>query len=111
MPNWSHLILVDESNPKLQFEFVVEKNDQQTIEKVTDRHHDNRNLPVVRKAKKYIRSTVNSTNASKRDRQVGLESYRLVVWVLACVSSGVVDLPEEEQLYSAFEFARFANEQ
>lgn len=109
IPNWTYLLLSHKSFKHLQFELVVGQNRKTNIEWVAERHAQNRNFQVVRDAKKYIRSRIKTGNASDRELTDGFEAFDLVICLIARLSKGVVDLPENDRLYSHSGFARYKN--
>ena len=109
VPNWSYLLLSHKSHQHLRFEFVVAKNSKSNVECLAERYAKNRNFDVVRDAKKYIWSKVKAGKASDREMTDGFRSHDLIICLLARLSDGVVDLPENGKLYSCSGFARYMN--
>ena len=108
-PNWSHLLLSHESSKHLRFKIVVAQNKKTNIDWVAERYPKNGNLPLVRNAKKYIWCQIEIGIATDRELTAGFASFDLVVGIIARESKGVVDLPENEKLYSYSGFSRYMN--
>lgn len=108
-PDWSYLLLSHSSLKNLRFKFVVARNKKDNIEWVTELYSGNRNLETVRTAKKYIWSEILSGKATNRELNAGFAYHDAVLYMMARLSKGVIDLPENNSLYSSSGFARYLN--
>ncbi|MEQ8787094.1 MAG: hypothetical protein RIC55_12375 [Pirellulaceae bacterium] len=85
---------------------VVERNNKQNVDFVSDRYRKNRNLDVVRNARKYIWTKIIGREATAREMMASFPFYSLLIHQLAYLSKGVVDCGRRTRKQKALHLSR-----
>ena len=92
----------------LHFKLVVAQNTKTNIQSIADRFPRDTKVAIVEQAKKYVWCEIITGRSSDKELLVGIHLLNQIVALIARKSKAVVDLPENEKLYSSVGFSRYS---
>src|SRR5688572_12070889 len=118
-PNWRWLSFGTPQVEDYCFVFGVERNTRENIREVEGNYPNNASLAVIRAAKKYVWSSIRIREEARRRSfrrplreldqilEKAIAAHLQLLFALVNLSNGIIERPENEQLYTARSFATY----
>lgn len=108
-PDWSAVTAGHPRHRRVESVFVVAKNSAAQKRELATRYEGDASLEIVRRAPIFIWSQLKvPLSAPAAVLLAAMDTHRALVAAISRIGGGVVDLPENERLYSAAAFGRYA---
>ena len=108
-PDWSAVTVAHPRRPRVQSVFAIAKNSVAQKRELAARYEGDANLAVVRDAPIFIWSQLKlPLSAPEAAVLTAMDAHHALIAAVSRVGGGVVDLPENERLYSVEAFNRYA---